>query len=202
MGRLVFCSFYIALAAVFSFFSLFLSLSHSFRGFFIVSISTKNRGCRGKDLGRTAWETLDSFTESCVKKKQPTKTYAGQLDSWPAYTFVSILSMGGCYFIWFHFWCLNSMRERLCLYHIYYSLYRSDLSFPRTFIHPAPYVSARVDHALKVNPIRSRTKKYQFSPLLSSINGWNALPSNVVAITESSLFQSSVLTYLEVDNNL
>lgn len=89
--------------------------------------------------------------------------------------------------------------SRLCFFH---SLYHSDSSFSRSFIHPAPYVSDRVGHAHKVNPIYSRTKKYQFSPLLLSINEWNALPSNIVAITEPSLFQSAVLTYLEVDNNL
>lgn len=83
--------------------------------------------------------------------------------------------------------------SRLSFFH---SFYHSDSSFSRKFIHPAAHISARIDHDLKVYPPFSRTKKDLHSPLVLSINDWNALPQSIANIKESSSFQSALLTYL------
>lgn len=83
--------------------------------------------------------------------------------------------------------------SRLSFFH---SIYFSYSPFSLKFIHPAVNISARCDHDHKVRPIFARTKKYLHSPLVLSINEWNALPRTIANIKELTSFQSALLTYL------
>lgn len=95
-----------------------------------------------------------------------------------------------------------AMRRKLSRLSFFHSLYYSDTSFSRSFIHRAPYVSARIDHAHKIKPIFSRANKYQFSPLALCINEWNALPSTIVSLTDPSRFKSALLSHLEAGDDM
>lgn len=93
-----------------------------------------------------------------------------------------------------------AMRRKFSRLSFFHRLYHNDSPFRRTFIHPASYTSLRNDHDHKIEPVFSRTKKHQFSPLALSINEWNSLPSSVVAHTLQSTFKTALLAFLETDN--
>lgn len=89
-----------------------------------------------------------------------------------------------------------AIRRKYSRLSFFHSIYYSDSPFSRHFIHSATNISARSDHDRKVRPLFSRTKKFLHSPLVLSINEWNALPQSIANIKEFTSFQSALLTYL------
>lgn len=92
-----------------------------------------------------------------------------------------------------------AMRRKFFHLSFIHKLYHSSL-FQRTFVHSASYFSTCVDHDHTIEPIFSRTRKHQFSPLALSTNEWNSLPASIVA--DSQLSKSHYLLSLKPINNL
>lgn len=91
---------------------------------------------------------------------------------------------------------LGSRRKfaRLVFFH---NLHHGNSTFARANLLPAPNVSTRRDHVHKIKPIFARTNLYQNSPLVLSITEWNSLPSSLVSLTESTLFQAALTVFFD-----
>uniref|UniRef100_A0A0K8RG16 Putative jockey ele1 orf2-h 1e-120-j 4 n=1 Tax=Ixodes ricinus TaxID=34613 RepID=A0A0K8RG16_IXORI len=72
---------------------------------------------------------------------------------------------------------LRRKITRLCFFH---SIYYSDSPFKSVYCRPASFISHRLDHSRKLEPIFSRTNTFLFSPLLLCIRDWNTLPDHIV----------------------
>lgn len=81
---------------------------------------------------------------------------------------------------------------RLCLF---FKFYRSPHLRP-SYVQPASYISARVDHTLKVSRLRCRSQHFSYSFFPWTITEWNALPQTLVTITNFETFKNALNQHL------
>lgn len=91
-----------------------------------------------------------------------------------------------------------STRRKFFRLTFLHSLYNGDTSFSCAHIFPSHYVSNRTDHERKVSPIFARTKKFQNSPFVLSVNEWNELPREIATINDPTAFQAALRILLDV----
>lgn len=87
---------------------------------------------------------------------------------------------------------LRRQIQRLCLFHkIFYHETLHDL-----LLSSPCFISRRLDHRLKIEPIHCHANLFFYSFLPQAINHWNRLPEPLVLIRNNKLFRSALTTHL------
>lgn len=87
---------------------------------------------------------------------------------------------------------LLSVRRKLSRLSLFHKMYFYNPNLNRELFSAPAHVSARTDHANKVNVPFARTNSFYLSFLVQTSKEWNALPSSIATIADTLAFKTAV----------
>lgn len=88
-----------------------------------------------------------------------------------------------------------SLRRQLQRLYLFHKIFHHDTLYASLLSRPS-FISRRLDHRYKVEPIHCNANPFYHSFLPQAINHWNHLPEPIVLIHDNHLFRSAVSTYI------